>query len=102
MYLTIKSSCPQKSTVKNIGPVCRCKNYHTHICSESVHFGQQLIESVFPFIIGTEINIFPPCPANRIYFINKHYTWCLLLCLLKQIPYPRCTHSNKHFNEIRS
>ena len=99
--LSVKPTRPQQGTVKYIRPVCCSQDDDAAVSSKSVHFNKQLIECVFTLIIAHH-HIFTPCPSDCINLINENNTGSLFPCLLKQIPHPAGTNTNKHFNEIRT
>ena len=101
VYLPVKTACPEQCLVKDIGPVCGCKDDHSAVGAEPVHLGEELVKGVLPLIIGTEIRVTATGTPHGVNLINEDNTGSLLLGLLEQVPYPRGAHSNEHFHKVR-
>ena len=100
MDLTVKTSGTHQRFVQNIGAVGRRQDDHARIGAETVHFSQQLVQGVFPLIVGRESTVFGPCASDGIDLVNKDNARGLLLCLAEQVTDAGCTHTHKHFYEI--
>ena len=68
---------------------------------EPVHFRQQLVQGLFPFVVAAEGSVVPFF-ADGVDFIDKHNTGRLFLGLFEQIPDPGSPHAHEHFNELRT
>ncbi len=86
VYLAVKTTCPQQCLVKYVGPVGGCQDNHTAVCSEAIHLSEELVESILPFVIGTEVRVAAAGTPHSVYLIYEHYARRLLLGLLEQIP----------------
>src|SRR5690242_17538655 len=98
-YLPVETTRSQQCAIKHIGSVGCCKNDDTRISRETIHFNEQLVQSIFSFVVAHD-RITSACTTNCIYFINENYTWCFLSCCFKQITNTTCTNSYKQFNKI--
>ena len=100
IYLTVKTSGSEQCLVKNIGTVCRSKNYHTAIRAEAVHLGQKLVKSVFSLVVSTHVRITSAGTTDSVNLIDEHYTGGFFLGLTEQVSYSRCSYSDKHLHKI--
>ncbi len=102
MNLPVKTACTHKGLIQNICPVCSGQYDNTTVGTKSVHLRKQLIQSVFPFVIGGKSGVLTSGTAYGINFINKNNTRGFFLGLAEEVPDPGCSHPHKHFNKIRS
>src|ERR1035437_904307 len=100
MDLTIKTTGTHQRSVEDICPVCGCKDYDSHVCTETIHLSKKLVQSIFSLVVRAKVCITTSCPANSINFIYKDNTRCFFFCLFKQISDSGSAHTNKHFNKI--
>src|SRR5690554_246869 len=100
--LTIKSTCSQQCRIQNVRSVGRSQNNNSGICPKSVHFYQERVKGVFPFVVRARHLPFSSGSSNRIYFINKDDTRCLFFGLLKKVSYTRSTDPYKHLHKVRT
>ena len=99
--LTVKTSRTEQRRVKNIAAVGRGNDDNTLIVAETVHLNQQLVQSLFPFIMtaaqtGTSVT------ANCVDLIDKDNRRRVFLCLVKQVTNTRCTDTDKHLDKVRT
>ena len=102
MYLPVEPSGAHQGTVENIGTVGCCKDDHTGIAGKTIHFGKQLVQGIFPFVVGSGHGIFPPGPANGINFIDKDNAGSFFFGLFEKVAYPGGPDPHEHLNKIRS
>src|ERR1035437_7981883 len=99
MNLTVETSGTHERPVEDIGTVGRCKDNDTGIGGETIHFGEQLVQGVFPFIVCPGKSISPTGTTYRIDLVNKYDTGSLFFCLTEKITHPR---SEEHTSELQS
>src|SRR6056297_2783937 len=87
-YLPVKSPRSEQSRVQYVRPVGGGNQDNTFVGLESVHFYQQLIQGLLPFIM-TAAQASPPMSAHGVYLVNIYNTGRVLLPLNKQVPDPR-------------
>lgn len=51
MDLTVETSGTEQGRVENFDAVCSRKDNDTRVCAETVHFGEQLVQRIFAFIV---------------------------------------------------
>ena len=97
--LSVKTTGSEQCRVKDICTVgCRNDN-NSLICSKTVHFNEQLVQSLFTFVVPTTKTC-TSASADSINFVDKYNTGGVFLRLFKQIPYTGCTDTDKHFHEV--
>ena len=68
---SVKASWPHECGIQNIGPVgCRQQD-HSRILLKAIHFGQKLIQRLFPFVIAAA-DAGSTLAAHRINLIDEH------------------------------
>ena len=99
--LTVKTSRSQNRWIKNIHTVCRRKHNDTFVRTETIHLNKHLVQCLLTLIM-TATKTRATLSGNRINLIDKHDTWCILLCILKQITHTARTNTDEHLDEIRT
>ena len=99
--LTVKPTRTQQRWVENISPVGGCNDNDIIFSSKAIHFYQQLVQGLFPFIVSATQSS-TSVPTNCINFIYENDGRSIFLCLFKQVPHTGCTNTDKHFYEIRT
>ena len=99
--LPVKPTRTHQRRIQDISSVGCGNDNHIVFSGKAVHFHQQLVQGLFPFVMaaadsGTAVS------ADCINFINKDDGRCIFLCLFKQIPHTGCTHADKHFHKVRT
>ena len=97
---TVKPSRSRQRGVERFRTVGRRQNDNPVIALEAVHFGQQLIERLLPFIISGKLSV--TFLADRVDFIDKHDAWCFFLGLLEEVAHLGRAHTDEHFNKFRA
>ena len=100
--LAVETARAHERTVQDIGPVGSRQHDYAGIAAETVHFGQELIEGVFPFVIRRPSRIFPTGTPHRINLIDENDARGLFLGLTEEVAYAGCTHAHEHFHEVRT
>ena len=95
----VKSTGSEQGLIQTVRTVGCGKNDDTLGGIEAVHFGQQLIERLFAFIVSADAGTIARL-ADSINFIDKHDARRFLCGLLKQIPNAGRAHADKHFNKF--
>ncbi len=85
--------------IQYVRPVgCGDKN-NSLVGLESIHFHQQLVQRLFPFVIAaTEAGA--AVTPDGVDFVDKNDARRLLFALNEQIANTRCTDADEHFYEI--
>ncbi len=86
-YLAVKTAGAEQGGVQNIRPVGGGKNDDTFVGIKTVHFHQQLVQCLFPFVMPAA-QAGPALTAYGVNFINKNNTRGMLFGVVKQIAHP--------------
>ena len=97
---TVKSSRTEQCRVKRIRLVGRCQNDNTFGTVKSIHFREQLIQRLLTLIVAADASV--TFLADRIDLVDKDDTRCFLACLFEQVTHFCSTHTDKHFNKLRT
>jgi hypothetical protein len=85
----IEPARSQQRWIEHVRTVGRRDEDHTLVRLESVHFDEELIEGLLPFIVpATEPG--PSVPADGVDLIDEHDAGCVLLALLEQVADAGC------------
>ena len=98
-HSAVKTTRPQEGLIKDFRTVGRSKDDNALTAVKAVHFGKELVQGLFPFVIaakGTIIAFF----AYGIDFIDKDNARGLFLGLLKEVADTGRPHANEHLNEF--
>jgi hypothetical protein len=98
-HLAIEATGTQQGRIENVRTVGGRNQDHPLVRFETIHFHQQLVECLLPFIVATA-QAGTPVSTDRVNFVNKDDTGRILLALDKKIAYPRGPDADKHFNEV--
>ena len=101
MHAPVKPPRAHQCRVQNVRPVGGGDDYHAVVAFESVHFNEQLIQSLLSFIVAAA-DADSPRAANRIDLVDEHDARRALLRLLEHVAHAGCAHADEHFNEVRS
>ena len=97
--LSVKSSRTQDCWIQNIYPVRRSHDNDALIDSESVHLHKELVQCLLSFVMSAS-HTGSSASCNSVNLIDKNNTRCMFLGIFKQISYPGCSDSDKHFHEV--
>ena len=98
--MTVKPTRAKERRVQYVRPVCRSNDNDPFIGAETVHFDQQLIESLFTFVVSSS-QTGSTASSNSINFIDENNAGRIFLSLFKEISNPTCSYPDKHFYKIR-
>src|SRR5690606_8358783 len=87
--LAVKASGAQQRGIQDVRSICSRHDDDSRIGTEAVHFHQQLVERVLPFIVATHDTVFSKSTTDCIDLINKVDTGSLIFRLAEQVPYTR-------------
>ena len=98
--LPVKTSRTKKCRVKNVRAVCSGKNDKTFFIVKTVHFNEQLVQSLFALIVSAKI--IHTALADCIKFVYENNARRFLARLTEQIANAACTDTDKHFYKVRT
>jgi len=98
-HLAVKAARPQQGWIQHVRTVGSSDDDDARMAFETVHFHQQLIQGLFPFVVAAA-QARTPLPPNRINFINEEDAGRMLLGVFEHVPDPGCPYADKHFHEI--
>src|ERR1017187_10471032 len=99
-YLPVETARPHQRRIQDIRSVGCCKNDNARICRKAIHFGKQLVQGVFTFVISSLYQVFTPGAANSVNFINEYDTRRFFLSLAEEIADGGGYNPNKHLHKI--
>ena len=99
MDLAVEAARTQQRRVKHVWPI-GCGNYNNSIVGlEPVHFHQELVQSLLPFIIASAIAD-AAASAHGINFVDEDDARSVFLSLLEHIAHTARPDTHEHFNEV--
>ena len=98
-HTAVKTTGTGQCRIQGFGTVGCCQNDDAVVAFEAVHFCQQLIQGLLPFIVAAQVAAFTLL-TDGVNFINEHDAGCLFLGLLEQVTNLAGTHAHEHFNEL--
>ena len=98
----VKTAGTQKGGIQDLRPVGGGQDDNAFGTVKSVHFRQQLVESLFPFIIAADGTAAFSLLANGIDLVDKYDAGSFLVGLLEQVTYFGSTHAYEHLHEFRT
>ena len=99
-HLTIEAPGAQQGRIEHFGPVGGGEDDNAAGGIETVHFHQELVEGLFPLVVGGEGS--RTALADGIQFIDEDDAGRLVPGLFEEIPHPGGTHPHEHFHEVRA
>ena len=96
---TVETTGSQQSRVQNVGPVGGGDNDHPFIGVKTIHFHQQLVQGLFPFVVSAA-EAGASLPSHRIDLIDKDQTRSVLLALFEQIPDSGSADTHKQLDKV--
>ncbi len=97
--MAVKAAGPQQRRVERFGAVGRGDHDHTVVGVEAIHFDQQRVEGLFPFVVTPE-RIVAAAFAKGIQFVDEDDAGRAGDGLLEHIANPCRSHADEHFDEI--
>ena len=95
----VKPARTQQSRIQGFRTVGSRQDDDALTAVKAVHFGQQLVQGLLPFIVaaeGTAVTLF----TDGINFVDKDDTGSLFLGFLKQVTDTGRAHADEHFNKL--
>ena len=99
--LTVKPARTEQGRVEDIRTVRRRNGDNPFIGAEPIHFDQQLVQCLFPFIMSPA-KTGATLAAYGIDFINEHDAGSIFFSLGKQITHTGRTDTDEHFDKVRA
>ncbi len=99
--LAVEASGTQQRRVQYIPPVGRRDDDDAFVLAKAVHFNQQLVQGLLPFIVPAA----KPCAALTSYsvnLVNKDDRRGVFLCRSKQVAHAGSTNAHEHLHKIRT
>ena len=100
VYLSVEASCPQQCLVENICSVGGSEYDDTRIGAEAVHFGEQLVEGVFAFVVDVHIGVSASGTSYGVYLVDEDDTRSTCFCPLEEVAYAACSYTDEHLYEV--
>jgi len=100
-HLPVEAARAQQRRIQNVGTVGRRDDDHARLPFEAVHFDEQLVQGLFPFVVATA-HPGTALAADGIDLIDKDDAWRMLLRLLEHVPHPGRTDADEHLDEVRA
>src|ERR1700730_782391 len=80
--LAVKSPRTKQSAVENFGSIASCKENHTSVRLEAIHFNEKRVSCLFALIVDSA-DMYTALPANGVKFVNENDAGCMLFGLLE-------------------
>ncbi len=98
-HLPVKTAGAEQGRIKHVGTVGGGNDDNAFVGLEAVHFYQQLVQGLFPFIVagakaGTSF------ASYGVYFVDKDDAGCIFLALLKEIADTGGADADEHFYKV--
>ena len=100
--LAVKSPGPQQRRIQNLGTIGRPHDNDSDLGVKTVHFAEQLIERVFPFIISTHIWALGSAFSDGIQLVDENNARGFGLGFFEEIAHPGGPNADEHFDKIRA
>ena len=97
----IEPARSQQRRIEHVRTVGRRDKDHALVRLESVHFDEELIERLLPFIVPAP-EPGPSVPADGVDLIDEHDAGGVLLALREQVADAGGPDADEHLNEIRA
>mmetsp|Transcript_7856 Transcript_7856/g.23167 ORF Transcript_7856/g.23167 Transcript_7856/m.23167 type:complete len:226 (+) Transcript_7856:1406-2083(+) len=99
--LAIKATRAEKGLIQNVNTVRSGNGDDAWIAIESIHLHKDLVDGLLTLVIATS-EASTTLTTNRINLINENNARSILLRLREDITHTRRTHTNEHFNKLRT
>ena len=100
VYLSVESSGAQQCFVQYVGSVGGCHDYDAAVGAEAVHFGEELVECAFAFVVGAHLYAFASCSSDGVYFVDEDDAGCFFFGLAEEVAHSACADTDEHFDEV--
>ena len=95
----IEAAWAHQGRVEHVGAVGGGQQNHAGVVGEAIHFGEQLVEGLLPFVVAAA-DASTPLAADRIDLIDKNDAGRLGFGLAEQVPHPTGPHTHEHLDEF--
>ena len=96
----VKTARPRERRIQRFRTVCCCQNDDAVVSLKAVHFGEQLVERLFAFVIAADLSV--ALFADGVNLVDKDNARRFFLCLLEQVADFGGTHADKHLDKFRT
>ena len=97
----VESSRPEQCLIEDIRAVRRRHDDDIGVIVEAVHFGKDLVEGLFPFVVSSA-DSWGPLLSDGIDLIDEDDRWRLLFRFLEEIPHSSGADPYEHLHEFGS
>ena len=95
----VKPARPQQRGIQDVRAICGSHHDHVRIGIEAVHLDQNLVQRLFPLVVGTA-QAGAPVASHGIDLVQKHDARTVSLGLLKQVAHARRAYADEHLDEL--
>ena len=99
-HTAVKTAGTQQRRVQSFGTVGGSQNDNAGVALKAVHFGEQLVEGLFPLIVAAELSV--TLFADGVDLIDKDDAGSLFLGLIEQITDLGSAHADEHLHKFRT
>ena len=100
-HATVKASRAQQRWIEHVGPVRSSDHDHALVRLEAVHLHEQLVQSLFAFIVPTA-HPGPTMATDRVDLVDEDDARSLLLALQEEVTHAGRAHADEHLDEVRA
>ena len=79
----VKAAGARQRGIERFGTVCCSKDDNAVVAFKAVHFGEKLIESLFPLVVSADLSV--TLLSYRVDLVYEHDARCFLLRLAEKI-----------------
>ena len=101
LNLAVEPAGSQQCRIEHVRSVGCGEQYDPLVGFESVHFHEQLVESLFPFVVPATVSG-TAMAADSIDLVDEDDAGCILFRLVKHVPDPAGADADKHLDEVGS
>ena len=96
----VKAARTQQCRIQGFRTVGRGQQNDPVVFFKAIHFGQQLVQRLLPFIVAHDSAV--TLLSDGVDLVDKDDAWSLFLGLLEKVAHFRSTHTDKHFYKLRA
>ena len=100
--LAVETAGPHEGAVQDVRPVGGSEDDDPAVSAEAIHLGEELVERVLAFVVGSNARILAPRAAHGVDLVDEHDARALLLGLLEQVADPAGADPHEHLHKIRT
>ena len=97
--LAVKTARPEQSGIEHVRTVRRRDDYDARVFLESVHFNEQLVQSLLALVVASAESG-ASLAAYRVDLIDEEDARRVFLCLVEQVADARRAYAYEHFNKV--